>query len=75
MYKKYEIKRTKIKCGCQSGRKAVTHDSKSDLPLVSTNAYSFNIKIPRKKIGIAFIFLLGCGVLRVYICQKNTARS
>ena len=33
MQKKFEINRTKIKGGCQSGRKVVTHDSKSDLPL------------------------------------------
>ena len=33
MHKKYEINRTKIKGGCQSGRKVVTHNSKSDLPL------------------------------------------
>ena len=32
MQKKFEIKRTK-KGGCQSGRKLVPHDSKSDLPL------------------------------------------
>ena len=35
MHKKFEINRTKIKGGCQSGRKVVTHNSKSDLPLVS----------------------------------------
>ena len=33
MHKKFEINQTKIKGGCQSGRKVVTHDSKSDLPL------------------------------------------
>ena len=33
MHKKFEINRTKIKGGCQSGRKVVTHNSKSDLPL------------------------------------------
>ena len=32
MHKKFEINRTKIKGGCQSGRKVVTHDSKNDLP-------------------------------------------
>ena len=32
----FEANRTKIKGGCQSGRKVVTHDSKSDLPLVNT---------------------------------------
>ena len=31
---KFEINLTKIKGGCQSGRKAVTHNSKSDLPLI-----------------------------------------
>ena len=29
----FEINPTKIKGSCQSGRKVVTHDSKSDLPL------------------------------------------
>ena len=33
MHKKFETNQTKIKGGCQSGRKLVTHDSKSDLPL------------------------------------------
>ena len=31
----FEINPTKIKGGCQSGRKVVTHDSKSDLPLTA----------------------------------------
>ena len=36
MHKKFEINWTNIKGGCQSGRKvAVTHNSKSDLPLDS----------------------------------------
>ena len=34
MHKKFEINRTKIRGGCQSGRKVVTQNSKSDLPLV-----------------------------------------
>ena len=29
MSKKFEMNQTKIKCGCQSGRKVVTHDSMS----------------------------------------------
>ena len=33
MQKKFEINRSKIKGGCQSGRKVVTYNSKSDLPL------------------------------------------
>ena len=39
MHKKFEIIQTKIKGGCQSGRKVVNHNSKSDLPLVSTSIY------------------------------------
>ena len=31
---KFETNLTKIKGGCQSGRKGVTHNSKSDLSLV-----------------------------------------
>ena len=34
MHKKFMINRTKIKGGCQSGRKVVSHNSKSDLPLL-----------------------------------------
>ena len=34
MHKKFEINQTKIKGGCQSGRKVVPHNSKSDWPLV-----------------------------------------
>ena len=33
MHKKFEINRKKIKGGCQSRRKVVTHNSKSDLHL------------------------------------------
>ena len=36
MKKKFEINKTKIKGGCQSGIKVVTHNSKSDLPLAVT---------------------------------------
>ena len=36
MHKKFEINGTKIKGGCQSRRKVVAHNSKSDLPLVSS---------------------------------------
>ena len=34
MRKKFEINRTKIKCVCQSRRKVVAHNSRSDLPSV-----------------------------------------
>ena len=33
MHKKFETNQSKIKGGCQSGRKVVNHNSKSDLPL------------------------------------------
>ena len=32
-----KVNQTKIKAGCQSGRKVVPHDSKSDLPLNKNN--------------------------------------
>ena len=34
MHKTFETNRTKIKGGRQSGKKVLTHNSKSDLPLV-----------------------------------------
>ena len=45
----FEVNQTKNKGGCQSGRKVIPHDSKSDLPLnvqfyftsVGKNKYSF----------------------------------
>ena len=44
MHKKFEINRTKIKGDCKSERKAVTQNSKSDLPLLETGAgYVYNI--------------------------------
>ena len=33
MHKKFDINQTKIKGSCQPGRKVVTHNSGSDLPL------------------------------------------
>ena len=56
MKKKYEINRTKIKGSCQSGRKVVTHNSKSDLPLAvcllnsSHNNVSFDKWRLKKKV-------------------------
>ena len=38
MHKKFEINHTKIKGGCQSGRKMVTQNSKSDLALASAHS-------------------------------------
>ena len=44
MQKKFEINRTKIKGGCQSGKK-VTHNSKSDLTLVDSQIEKFIISV------------------------------
>ena len=43
MPKNFEINRTKIKGGCQSGIKAVTHNFKSYLPLLASK----NGKLPK----------------------------
>ena len=40
----FEINRTQIKGGCQSGRKVVTHNSKSDLPLLGESVPKMFVK-------------------------------
>ena len=57
MHKKFEINWTKIKGVCQSERKVVTHNSKSDLPLKSLRDYyeiskTKTIKTPFKSVLI-----------------------
>ena len=42
MHKKFEMIRTKIKGSCQSERRVITHDSKSNLPL---NLVTTHLKI------------------------------
>ena len=60
MHKKFEINRTKIEGGCQPGRKVVTHNSKSDWPLVPQlrtglrNAYSVWTRDIRKIIRTTY---------------------
>ena len=39
MHKKFEMNWTKIKGGCQSGRKVATHNSKSDLTLEEQSGF------------------------------------
>ena len=46
MHKKFELNRTKIKGGCQSGRKVVANDSKNDLPTVKKGKNSEKKKCP-----------------------------
>ena len=49
MQKKFEINQTKIKGGCQSGRKVVTHNSKSDLLLAMHAISSYKEKQEQKE--------------------------
>ena len=42
-HKKFDINQTKIKGSCQSGRKVVTHNSKSDLPLGPQNEPNWHL--------------------------------
>ena len=62
MHKKFEINQTKIKGSCQSRRKVVTHNSKSDLPLKEAIPFVPSKVLFRTGPGesqiISFIFLL-----------------
>ena len=53
MYKRFEMNRTKIKGGCQSGRKVIPHDSMSDLPL-SLVSYWIFLEGSAYKQGLSF---------------------
>ena len=55
MHKKFEIDQTKIKGSCQSGRKVVTHDSMSDLPLSKSETPPFPLIFLKKDTNIMFI--------------------
>ena len=54
MQKKFEINRTKNKGSCQSGRKVVTHNSYSDLPLMNwcKNESNYSDDYGRVKVSI-----------------------
>ena len=47
MHKKFEINRTKNKGSCQSGRKVVTHNSESDLPLSKKETLAYLVDLDR----------------------------
>ena len=49
MHKKFEINLTNIKGGCQSGRKVVAHNSKSDLPLLLLLKQTLKKKVNKRK--------------------------
>ena len=57
MHRKFEINRTKIKGGCQLGRKVVTHNSKNYLPLGSADAavVVFAVYIRFSKVNQCFL--------------------
>ena len=64
MYKKFEINRRKIKGSCESGRKVVTHNSKSYLPLgtcyisvVFTLLYVGILELNRYALGIVSTYV------------------
>ena len=52
MRRKFEINPSKIKGGCQSGTKVVTHDSKSDLPLGPHKSFAVHILLTWKNLQI-----------------------
>ena len=56
MGKKFEINRTKIKGGCQSWIERVTHNAKSDLPLVQLQCCD-NLDFEIRLISLAIIQL------------------
>ena len=58
MHKKFEINRTEIKCGCQSGRKLVTHNCKSDLPLTDVRIYPNYVSV-YYSVGLLLILEIG----------------
>ena len=58
MHKKFEINWTKIKGGCQSGRKVVPHNSKSDLPLVDTLKLTINSSFTMQSIFLRAILII-----------------
>ena len=82
MHKKFEIKWTKIKGSCQSGRNVVTHNSKSDLPVVKNlgskvqvMAFLLNVIYPRTLsllITMAFILNLMKNISHLRAIIKST---
>ena len=60
LHKKFDVNQTKIKGGCQSGRKVVSNNSKSDLPLVNLNgsaifANNLNIILLNELLSMTFV--------------------
>ena len=50
MHKEFDINRKKIKGDCQSGRKVVTHNSKSDLPLIFPKLFFTTSPMPLESV-------------------------
>ena len=47
MQKKFDINRTNVKDGCKSGRKVVTHNSKSDLTLCTWSSVNTDYTVSK----------------------------
>ena len=58
MHKKFEINGTKIEGGCQSGRKVLTNNSKSDLPLTDVRIYPNYVSV-YYSVGLLLILEIG----------------
>ena len=70
MHNKFEINRTKIKGGSQSGRKVVTHNSKSDLPLV-VHVHLLNMRIILIKVKTVHLFSYFCSQKRSHVGPRT----
>ena len=74
VHNKFDINRTKIKDGCQLGRKVVTHNSKSDLPLVCSIFYKDSVNILHTSIRVATFSFKPCKSFEKRVALKK-ARS
>ena len=63
------LNQTKIKGGCQFGRKAVPYDSKSDLPIAFNNIEKKKF-IPNRFIPIYKRKIRHLAMLRKYVSEK-----
>ena len=70
-----EINWTKIKGGCQSGRKVVTDNSKSDLPLVCTWNWFLFKKVPGRLGLLVTLDLIATNVYNSVNAPKNRGFS
>ena len=67
----FEVNQTKIRGGCQSRRKVVPHDSKSDLPLVPSKKISATNDVTSWK-DSASMYLMFTMTWGLDTCQLNS---